>query len=52
MIRMTSKQQGITHLVRKQIFRKTNIFFPLIRTHRLAYKRNSFSEHFENVLNE
>ena len=38
-----------------QIFRKTDISYPLIHTHRCAYKevRNaSFSKKFANVLNE
>ena len=46
---------GIIHLVRKQIFRETNISYPLIRTSTCAYQgvRNvSFSENFAYVLNE
>ena len=40
-------KSGIIHLVRSQIFGKTNISYPLIRTRNV-----SFSENFANVLSE
>ena len=46
---------GITHFVRTQNFRKTNISYPLMRTRTCVYQgvRNvSFSENFAYVLNE
>ena len=46
---------GVVHLVRTQIFRKTEISYPRMRTRTWAYQgvwNISFSENFINVLNE
>ena len=51
---VSNRPTGVIHLVSKQIFRKTDIAYPLIRTHTCASQRVrnvSFSENFAHVLN-